>query len=261
MYDFVITLSGGKASWAAGKLARQQHPDASMVGLFTDTNGEDPDLYRFLREAATDLDVPLVWLNNGGQTIWDVFRKKRMIGNPRVSNCSYLLKQKPAREWLDIICDPATTTVVVGIDWTEIHRLPAIERNYQPFKVLAPLTEPSSWSRDEIDEQLAKAGITAPALYDLGFPHNNCAGACVRAGQGQWLRLLVTNPERYAEEERQEQEFRDFIEKDVSILKDRRGGTTKPLTLRALRERGGDASDIGGCGCMSLPVPEEEDII
>ena len=47
------------------------------------------------------------------------------------------------------------------------------------------------------------------------------------------------------------------LDKDISILKDRRGGTTKPLTLEALRERmvcGGqltfdEGMDWGGCGC------------
>lgn len=99
-----------------------------------------------------------------------------------------------------------------------------------------------------------------PLLYDQGFAHNNCAGACVRAGQGQWLQLLEHNPARYAHEEAEERAFREAIGKDVAILRDRRGGTTKPLTLEALRLRAqlepeaitdDDRMDIGGCGCTT----------
>ena len=64
-------------------------------------------------------------------------------------------------------------------------------------------------------------------------------------------------PERYAYHETKEQEFREFVDKDVAILRDRTGGTTKPFTLTQLRERSekqGDqltlGDDWGGCGCM-----------
>jgi len=91
-------------------------------------------------------------------------------------------------------------------------------------------------------------------LYVLGMPHANCGGGCVKMGIGGFARLLDAMPERYAEWEANEQTMRDQLG-DVSILKDRRGGTAKPLTLRALRERiesGGqvDLFDIGGCGCF-----------
>jgi 3'-phosphoadenosine 5'-phosphosulfate sulfotransferase (PAPS reductase)/FAD synthetase len=259
---YVVTLSGGEGSWGSGRYLIDSlgvSPEQVTL-LFTDTNGEDADLYRFLRECADDLGSELVWIDNDGQTIWDVFRKNRMIGNTRLSVCSRVLKQEPARRWLEANTDPTTVAVVVGIDWTEADRLPAITRNYQPWKVIAPLTEPGSWSKERIIKELAARGIERARLYAQGFSHNNCGGACVRAGQGQWELLLRTNPERYASEEAQEESLRDHLGKDVAILRDRRGGTTKPLTLRRFRERLEDqpdlfdADDIGGCGCMSLPM-------
>lgn len=261
---YVVMFSGGKGSWgAARQLLEAGISPGDITLLFTDTNGEDEDLYRFLREAAADIGSELVWIDNDGQTIWDVFRKQRMIGNTRLSVCSRILKQKPARDWLDAHCDPEDTRVVVGIDWTESHRLPAITRNYEPFTVVAPLTESGAWSKDRIDTELAERGIAQPALYAKGFPHNNCAGACVRGGQGQWANLLETNPERYAQEEAEEQKFRQETGKDVAILRDRRGGVTRPLTLTELRHRvegheDVDREDIGGCGCMTDLAMEGE---
>ena len=90
----------------------------------------------------------------------------------------------------------------------------------------------------------------------MGFPHNNCGGFCVKAGQAHFKHLLEQMPERYAYHENKEQELRSYLDKDVAILRDRRGGTTKPLTLKDLRLRlvndgEVDPYDWGGCGCFS----------
>jgi hypothetical protein len=94
-------------------------------------------------------------------------------------------------------------------------------------------------------------------MYAEGFPHANCAGGCVKAGQGQFKLLLEQRPEVYAEWEREEQGLREYLNRDVAILRDRTGGTVKPLTLTALRRRiesapeTVDADDLGGCGCFT----------
>jgi hypothetical protein len=102
------------------------------------------------------------------------------------------------------------------------------------------------------------AGIAVPRLYGAGYPHNNCGGGCVRAGQAQFALLLKENPDRFAYWEAQEQRLREHLGKPVAILRDRRGGDTKPLTLAAFREGieaepeqlGFDSLDWGGCGCF-----------
>lgn len=60
-------------------------------------------------------------------------------------------------------------------------------------------------------------------------------------------------PERFAKHEQAEQDLREYLGKDIAILRDREGGDTKPLTLREFRERGLDGQesfDWGGCGCF-----------
>jgi hypothetical protein len=96
----------------------------------------------------------------------------------------------------------------------------------------------------------------------MGFSHNNCGGFCVKAGLGHFENLLRAMPERYAYHEAKEQEFREMMGRDdIAILRDRRGGTMRPMTLRVFRERLqaqtmiADKFDIGGCGCM---MPAEE---
>lgn len=257
----VVMHSGGAGSWAAGMRAAQRYGTERLVLLFADVGGdslhphtgEDEDVYRFVVEGAARIGGELVRVADG-RTVWEVFRDERMIGNTRLSVCSRALKQRPVHAWLEANA-PDDALVVVGIDWSEAHRLPAMERAYAPRQVWAPLTEPPLLDREQVLQQVREAGLEPPAMYAAGFPHANCGGFCVRAGQGQFLQLLEQNPDRYAWHEQQEQDLRDRLGKDVAILRDRRGGTTRPLTLRTLRERAEgagqvDHDDIGGCGCF-----------
>lgn len=253
----VVMFSGGLGSWAAGKRVAAQHGTEKLTLLFADTLIEDADLYRFLPEAAANVGGQLVRIADG-RTPWEVFRDERFLGNARVGLCSKILKQNQVDAWLDANCNPAQTIVHVGIDWTEEHRLARLRalRGASGWDYRAPLCEPPFLDRDAIDALLAAEGLEAPRLYRLGFAHNNCGGGCVRAGIGHFAHLLKTLPEVYAEWEANEQGLRDFLNRDdIAILRDRTGGTVKPLTLIQLRRRieGGhqpDLFDIGGCGCF-----------
>lgn len=207
-----------------------------------------------LRANATRVIPRLVWLADG-RTPWEVFRDKRMLGNSRVGICSRELKQEVADEWLEAHCDKADTTVYVGIDWTEEHRLHRLRARHD-WTYEAPLCEPPHQTKDAAFDRLRALGIEPPRLYGMGFAHNNCGGGCVRAGIGHFTHLLRTMPDVYAEWENNEQGMRDFLERDdIAILRDRTGGVAKPLTLVQLRRRveGGEEPDlfeIGGCGCF-----------
>lgn len=273
----VSMFSSGAGSWAATRCYVDRNPHHDLVMLFADTGpedrsehqGEDEDNYRFLEQAARDIARPLIRLRDG-RDVWQVFRDQRMIGNTRISNCSRTLKQDPAHRWLSENRSPEDTVVIIGIDWTEDNRRASIVKRYAPYRVVFPLCEPPYLDKDDVVAELAGRGIAPPRLYGMGFAHANCGGFCVRAGQGQFAHLLRTMPERYAYHEAQEQAFREWIDKDVAILRDRRGGTTKPLTLTALRKRltetpeQVDLDDVGGCGCFvddepqtTTPPPEE----
>ena len=255
-------FSGGLGSWMAAKRAAEIHGADNLTLLFADVGndqsphvGEDEDTYRFVHEAVANVGAELVVVSDG-RNIWQVFRDDRFLGNSRLANCSKFLKQKPCRDWLEANRDPAETTVYVGIDWSETHRLPAIEKGWAPYPVAAPLTEAPYLDRDDMERMCVEAGMEVPRLYRAGFAHNNCGGFCVRAGQAQMELLLREHPERYAFHEAEEQKLRDHLGKDVAVLKDRTGGTATPLTLRGFRERIEDQPDlfdpldVGGCGCF-----------
>jgi hypothetical protein len=254
----VVMWSGGITSWATARHVVAQHGAASTVLLFADTNAEDEDLYAWNEQASTQLGVPITRVADPDERDpWQVFEDKRWLGNTRIAQCSLELKLKPCRDWLTANTDPASTVLYVGIDWTEPHRIPGNRAGWEPWTVEYPLTEPPYYDKEQLRSEARDAGLIDPRLYRLGFAHNNCGGACVKGGQAQWARLLEVFPERYARIEAFEQRMRAKLGKDVSILRDRTGGDTKPLTLAALRERIAqrpdqlDLFDVGGCGCFT----------
>ena len=259
----VVMFSGGIGSWYAAKCVAHKYGTENLYLVFSDVKGnnpsphvgEDEDTYRFIEEAAANVGGAFVYLNEG-RDIWEVFKEKKFLGNSRLAHCSFMLKQKPARAWLEANCKPENTIVYVGIDWMETHRLPAIVKNYLPYKAEAPLTEPPYVDKEQMIEAARAEGLKTPRLYDLGFAHNNCGGGCVKAGQGQFKKLLEIMPERFEVWEKKEQEMRDYLGKDVSILTETVKGEKKSLPLVELRRRAEtnptiiDEYDVSGCGCF-----------
>jgi hypothetical protein len=256
-------FSGGIGSWACAKRVANKYGTDNLYLLFSDVKGstdnphigEDEDTYRFIEESASHIGGTLVTVKDG-RDIWQVFKDERYLGNSRIASCSRELKQKPARKWLDKNCSPENTIVYVGIDWSETHRLDSIIKNYLPYKAEAPLTEAPFLDKQQLIEWAKSEGIKTPRLYDLGFSHNNCGGGCVRAGQGQFKKLLETMPERYQVWEDKEKEVQDFLGKDVTILKEQVDKVRKNLSLTELRHKNKkspediDTLDIGGCNCF-----------
>lgn len=252
--NHVVMFSGGIGSWAAAKRVAAQHGTDNLTLLFGDTLMEDEDLYRFLDEAAANVGGRLVRLAEGRDP-WQVFWDERYLGNSRIDPCSKILKRRFLRKWLRENTDPETTVVYLGVDWTEIHRLKAARERFRPWKCVAPLCDAPMWSKQQLLAQLEAENISPPRLYSLGFPHNNCGGFCVKAGQAQFKLLLEVMPERYRIHERKEEALAQHLGKRVTILRDRSGGRNTPMSLREFRERiegklTVDCDEWGGCGCV-----------
>lgn len=260
----IVMYSGGVGSWAAALRVVEAHGPEDVILLFTDTKAEDPDLYRFLHESAADLGAHLEVLCEGRDP-WQVFFDKRMMGNTRADPCSLILKRDPAAKWVRERFAPGEATIYLGIDQAEAHRSIGASNRWAPYVVEFPLMDPPALTKCQVFKMLADRGIARPNLYNLSFGHNNCFGACVKAGLGHWAHLLRMLPDVYAHWEAKEQEFRRFIGKDVAILRDRQGGHTRPLTLKEFRERlqrgdvkGLDLFQKGGCGCFGEDADVED---
>lgn len=264
----IVMFSGGVTSWAAAMRCIDTYGKDKVVLAFADTMTENDDLYAFVDKATEQLDVPLHTIRDG-RNVWEVFRDVRFLGNTRIDPCSRILKRDALRTWLHDNFTPETGVVVLGMDWTEGDRIAKTAKYWVPWTVEFPLNEPPYVDKEEWLRLAGEAGLPRNELYDAGLPHANCAGFCIKAGQGQFAKLLEHFPDTYAYHEQEEQNLRTFLGKDIAILRDRRGGTTKPMTMKTFRERiqgvpkddpscdlPYDPLDVGGCGCMT---PEDDE--
>lgn len=265
-HTHVVNFSGGVCSfWAAHRVV-EKHGRLGVFLLFADVLIEDEELYEFNEQCSKILDVPITRVSREMEP-WELFRKEGLIGNTRFPICSVRLKREPLDEWHRQNCLEMASTIYLGFDWSEHHRLDDIRAEHPNWHFEAPMCEPPLWDKCRMFEECEKLGIKIPRLYTLGFPHNNCGGRCVRAGISHWVQLLRLLPERYADWERKElATIADFNARGVSsagftILRDRRGGTTKPMTLETLRKRveAGEqfpTDEWGGCGCGGATIPK-----
>ncbi len=154
----------------------------------------------------------------------------------------------------------------LGLDWTEQHRIegrlvkgqwvPGTRDRWLPWRTEYPLLDPPLRTKEQLLAHLREVrGVEPPRLYSQGFAHANCGGFCVRGGQAQWALALRMNRPGYLEWEAEEEQTRKSLTKNVSILRDRRGKQSRPLSLRQFREQIDkqpelfDHDDWGACGC------------
>ena len=257
----VVMYSGGVGSWATAKRVVEKHGTDGLVLLFADTKIEDEDLYRFVDESAANVGGELVKLQEGRDP-WQVFFDERFLGNSRIDPCSKILKRKFLRRWLEEHCDPEQTSVYIGIDWTEEHRYDRSKKYWDPWVCYAPLIRPPYLTKTTMLDWLRAEGIQPPRLYEMGFPHNNCGGFCIKAGQAQFKLLLETLPERYAYHEKKERELQRFLGKKVTILRKMVNKKYRRYSLEDLRKdvqagKSIDEQEWGGCACF---VPSDQEV-
>lgn len=242
MRNRIIKFSGGISSFAVAAWVKEQYPDSNIVLYFNDVLWEDHDLYRFIREVSDKLKLPML-IHSKGITPPQLMVMKRYMANNRAGICSQELKIKVAQEFffknnvppieqwrnkeylkqdIHVTHDEEfflNTTLYFGIGWEEAHRTKSIYENWQPYDVQFPLI-------DQIDDRkayLEKYQIEEPLMYKQNFAHNNCAGRCVKAGQGHFQNLLARREDMFFELMELEIVISDYIRytKQITYSKDR----------------------------------------
>src|SRR5690625_600832 len=233
MRNHIIFFSGGKASFAVADWVKRNHPTDNILLYFTDTQWEDEDLYRFINEASDKLELPML-THSAGINPMELMFEKKLVFNSMIGDCSRVLKIKVASDFLkkgvkpeieewrnqhllkskDFITD---ATLYFGIDWTEMHRQDAIVKNWAPFKVGMPLVDNIVYP----DDILKGYNIRQPRMYDWGFSHNNCAGRCVKAGQGHYRNFKDKLPAQFQKIVEQEHYIKIYVSSYRYIIDDK----------------------------------------
>lgn len=232
----IISVGGGLAStMELPERVIQEYGRDNVELVMCKLPNEDEDVWRLVEsvEKMLGVSVKMIGLN---LTPLDIFFQVRMLGNSRVDPCSRMLKREIMADWMSANCDPANTVLHVGVTYDEVDRMLAIARNWKQagWNVDAPLSRDSSITRDWLMAKSLRLFGFIPRLYMMGMSHNNCGGACIKAGHAQWARLLWHLPDVYEWWETGENKFRDNIG-EFTILSE--GRIKRPLTLTAFRER------------------------
>lgn len=286
----VVSVSGGLGSAEALRRTIDRYGQAQTIAVFADVKGsgwthtfssapavdallheryggEARDLYRFLWQLSHALDIPITRLEDG-RTIWRVFADNKAFrlwaGEGFVHKCSEVLKRQMVKKWIQRHFAPGDYSIVLGMGWDEQRRV-NIARAYWrqalgwPVDVYSPLTV--SADNCHTSKWLAVADVEVPAAYTDGFEHNNCGGGCVSAGQAHFAQLYKTRRDVYLYWAYMEMQIQRVIGRGVTIMKDERGGTSRPMSLYAFipRIEAGDYPrlDWGACGCFSGQLPLE----
>jgi len=234
---YISSLSGGVSSAIATERAIKRYGRENVVLWFADTMWEDEDLYRFIGDCMKRWGGGLTRHTDGRNPL-KVGEDISFIPNQKRAPCTRILKIEPFVKYLKTFDEPVT--VLLGLDWSEIHRTHAPKRNYEAIPGVS-VDFPLLWKpyilENYFDIVRDEWGIDPPRLYKMGFPHNNCGGRCVKQGVKHWLRLKTHFPERFNEVRDWEQMMRNERGIDYAICRDQTGGELKQLTLAEIERR------------------------
>jgi hypothetical protein len=233
----IVSFSAGLSSALTVERVLNRYGADAVEVVFMDTQIEDDDNYRFLDDCRRRWGVPITVLADG-HTPYQVFEHQHIIPNQKIAPCTFRLKIDVFVKYLESKSDEEIT-VHIGYDFSEMHRCDATRLNYEArgWHVDFPLLWKPIEFRRYSDVVRNDWGIEPPRMYAMGYTHANCGGMCVKQGQGDWIRTLINFPERFAKVEQWETSMREQLGVNYALLRDQRGGTVTPLTLRELRTR------------------------
>ncbi len=237
----VVSLSGGTASAVAADRVINRYGKDDTLLFFADTNWEDEDLHRFLRDLEDYWGMSILEFKDGRNPL-EVAEQASIIPNQRRAPCSLRLKVDPFTYFLKNL--PKPVTIHLGLDWTESHRMDRPKAEYEKIEGVT-VDFPLCWKpigHGKYYQTVSEWGIKPPRLYEMGFPHNNCGGRCVKQGIKEWLRLKQFMPERFAEvrDWEQAQRAKGGARATYAICRDQSNRSVLPLTLVEIEEMNTD---------------------
>jgi hypothetical protein len=194
-------FSCGAASAVASKLAHDARPDT--LSIYHDLHeSEHPDNQRFLADVERWIGTQILRTRHPayGGNVNAVFEAMRFLRGPHGAPCTHKLKRDMGRLIADF-----NDTNVFGFTADEGRRIADFERRQPDVKCWWILRD-AGLDKAACLKIVQDAGIALPAMYALGFEHNNCR-ACVKSRSPKYWNLtrrhFPDDFKRRAEQERQ----------------------------------------------------------
>lgn len=201
----VSWFSAGVSSAVATKLSK---PDFIIHNYVADHH---PDTDRFIKECEEWFGQNILILKSPYLNVENCCRAASCITMRNFSPCTKFLKIRERKIWE--LANPGRHTYIWGLDGTEKNRIENRIADMPDYDHQFPLKD---LTKEDCHGILRTAGIKRPAMYDLGFPNNNCIG-CVRGGMGYWNLIRKLFPEVFASRSKLERVIGHSIIKGVFL--------------------------------------------
>lgn len=201
-------FSCGASSAVATKIFLANHPEARVAYCASTLSTEHPDNLRFLLDCEQWFGVEIERLYSAKyQDTWDVYAKTGWLVGTQGARCTTELKKRVRQD-----NSTPDAVQVFGFDAAERSRFDRFRSsNPDVFSPKAPLIDAGFYKAD-VMAALGRAGIQIPAMYAMGYGHNNCLG-CVKGQAGYWNKIRVDFPSVFDRMAKVEREL------DVAICK------------------------------------------
>lgn len=176
----LIWYSCGASSAVCVKLLADERPVAVYCDMSRD---EHPDNMRFTSDVERWTGVPVEVIRGDHATTDDVFRARRYMGGVSGAPCTVEMKKVPRFRF-----QRHDDLHVFGFTADEPRRAASLAAANPELSLRFPLIERGLVKSDCL-RMLREAGIALPAMYGLGFDHNNCIG-CVKATSPRYWNLV-----------------------------------------------------------------------
>lgn len=239
----LVWFSCGAASAVLAKLA-VFHYGAACEVIYCDTmSTEHPDNARFFRDVQAWIGRPIrVLRSDKYASIDDVFERVRFMAGNKGARCTTEMKKTPREAF-----QHPNDMHLFGYTADEQRRADQFEDGNPALAVEWMLID-RGVSKADCLALLKGAGIALPAMYALGFDHNNCLG-CVKSGSpGYWNRTRRLFPEVFARRARQSR----LLGVQLAVLREERDAEGKRHKIRCFLDELdptlGGADDEIECG-------------
>ncbi len=194
----VVWYSCGAASAAAAKIAVNVYGDDCEIASCDTRKSEHPDNYRFTEDVERWIGRSITHITSERYaTVDDVIEKRRYMAGVAGALCTVELKKRPREAW-----QRHGDIHIFGYTVEERRRAAVFEENNPALDVEWLLID-RGITKEQCHAMIAEAGIAQPAMYALGYEHNNCPGCVKSQSPGYWNMIRRDFPEVFDRRVRQ----------------------------------------------------------
>lgn len=191
-------FSCGAASAVAAKLTLEKYGSGALVVYCDTLASEHPDNRRFFEDVQRWLGREITVIRSAKYaSIDEVFERTRYMAGPAGARCTVEMKKVPR-----LAFQHPNDTHVFGYTFEERKRANDFEERNPELAVEWPLVEGFVRKADCL-RILKAAGIALPAMYALGYEHNNCLGCVKATSPGYWNKVRRDLPEVWGRRNKQ----------------------------------------------------------